>query len=136
MLARMVFTSSYGASTEFTFVESMVQTSPSNETLAPSLPSTSANVRVSRRSGTFRSLWTPGAISVAAITGSAAFFAPLMATRPDRRRPPWMTSASMGTFSVARSAGGIGVAASMRRGSQQEPCPTPGAIRVPARVHA
>ena len=47
-------------------------------------------VRVSASSGTLRSVCTPGASSVAAITGSAAFFAPLTSTRPVSRLPPWM----------------------------------------------
>ena len=101
MLARIVFTSSYGASTEVTPLVSIVQRWSVNETFAPSTSSTRANVRVSSRFGTLRSRWTPGASSVAAITGRAAFLAPLMATRPDRRRPPWITSASIGAFSVA-----------------------------------
>src|SRR5207249_11636808 len=62
-------------------------------------------VRVSRSSGTLRSVWTPGVRSVAAITGSAAFLAPLISTRPWSGLPPRMTRASMMAGSVA--SGGV-----------------------------
>src|SRR5437763_814683 len=54
MLARIVFTSSYGASTELTPVVSIVQRWSLNVTFAPSTSSTRANVRVSSRFGTLR----------------------------------------------------------------------------------
>src|SRR5215471_8610163 len=95
MLARMVRTKSYGASTDVMFDVSILQAWPRNSTRAPSCSSTRAMVRVSDRSGTLRSVCTPGASSVAAMTGSAAFFAPLISTRPVSLRPPRMISASM-----------------------------------------
>jgi hypothetical protein len=88
MLARIVRTRSYGASTEPTWVVSMVQSAPSNVMRAPSFSITFAIVFVSDSRGTLRSLCTPGASSAAAITGSAAFFAPLIGTRPESFRPP------------------------------------------------
>ena len=76
-------------------VVSMTQVWPRNSTRAPSCSSTFAMVRVSDSSGTLRSVWTPGASSVAAITGSAAFLAPLISTRPPSARPPCITRASI-----------------------------------------
>ena len=45
-------------------------------------------VLVSASRGTLRSVWRPGASNVAAITGRAAFLAPLIWTRPTSARPP------------------------------------------------
>src|SRR2546425_600168 len=75
-------------------VVSMRQTWSLNSILAPSCSSTRAMVRVSARAGTLRREWVPGASRVAAITGRAAFLAPLPFPRPPRApknrhvRPP------------------------------------------------
>src|SRR5262245_16591175 len=98
MLARMVFTSSYGASTELTLWVSIVSRLPSKETFAPSTSSTRAKVCVSRRRGTLRRPCTPGASRVAAMTASAAFFEPEMRTVPSRGRPPEIFSLSTAGF--------------------------------------
>src|SRR4029079_380626 len=96
MLARIVFTSSYGASSELTLCVSIVSTLSSKATLAPNTPSTRAKVCVSRSLGTLRSRWTPGVSSVAAITGSAAFFEPEIRTVPSSGFPPRTSSLSTG----------------------------------------
>src|SRR5258706_6712149 len=67
---------------------------PPNATRAPSSSSTRAKVCVSRSRGTLRSRCTPGASSVAAMIGSAAFFAPEMRTSPSSGWPPVITSLS------------------------------------------
>src|SRR5262245_27367197 len=85
MLARMVLTKSYGASSDVMFVVSMRHWWSVNSTLAPSRSITRAIVRVSASEGTLRSTCCPGASRVAAITGSAAFLAPLMAALEDQR---------------------------------------------------
>ena len=61
-------------------------------------------VWVSARRGTRVSTYSPGASSVAAMSGSAAFFAPETSTVPDSGRPPWMTRLSIGCLSVAVAA--------------------------------
>src|SRR5258706_227175 len=96
MLARMVFTSSYGASTELTPWVSIVSRLASKATFAPSTSRTRANVCVSRSLGTLRSRCTPGVSSVAAITGSAAFFEPEIRTVPASGWPPRTSSLSIG----------------------------------------
>src|SRR5258706_2484698 len=73
----------------------MVSRLPSNATFAPSSSSTRAKVCVSRKRGTLRNRCTPGASSVAAITGNAAFFAPEMRTMPSSGLPPVMSSLSI-----------------------------------------
>src|SRR5262245_31438355 len=72
----------------------MVSRLPSKLTFAPSSSSTRAKVCVSRSLGTLRRRCTPGASSVAAMTGSAAFFEPEMRTSPSSRCPPVMTNLS------------------------------------------
>src|SRR5262245_6410288 len=52
-------------------------------------------VRVSMSEGQFSSTCSPGARMVAAMSGSAAFLAPLTRTVPFSRAPPRMTRASM-----------------------------------------
>src|SRR6185436_14133277 len=96
MLARIVFTSSYGASSELTLCVSIVSTLSSKATLAPNTPSTRAKVCVSRSLGTLRSRWTPGVSSVAAMTGSAAFLDPEIRTVPASGFPPRTSSLSTG----------------------------------------
>ena len=61
---------------------STVISEPFAVTRAPMTRSTSAMVRTSLRSGTLRMRETPEASSVAAITGSTAFFAPEISTSP------------------------------------------------------
>jgi hypothetical protein len=56
MLARIVRTRSYGASTDETFDVSILQAWPRNSTRAPSCSMTDAIVRVSDSSGTLRSV--------------------------------------------------------------------------------
>src|SRR5215470_15835584 len=51
-------------------------------------------VSVSRRCGTRSSVLTPSDKSAAVMTGSTAFLAPLMATRPSSRTGPWITKLS------------------------------------------
>src|SRR5436190_16797572 len=96
MLARIVFTRSYGASTEFTSRVSIVSRLASKDTRAPRSSRTRAKVCVSRNRGTLRSRCTPGVSRVAAITGSAAFFDPEMRTVPWSGLPPRTSSLSTG----------------------------------------
>ncbi len=79
MPARIVLTMSYGAST-LSLVDGADDSvpSPSRWRSSPSSRSSVSMLRMSDRSGTFRSVTgvSPEASSAAAISGSAAFFAP------------------------------------------------------------
>ena len=100
--ARMVFTRLYGASASTSSVESRISRSPLRSLLTPICSSRRMKVRVSLRSGTLWSLCLPGASSVAAIRGRAAFFAPLIRTSPCSGRPPSIISFSIFTSCCIR----------------------------------
>src|SRR5512138_3451798 len=88
-LARIVLTRSYGASHPRALVESRRRT-PSPSQLTPRWERRAHIVRTSLNAGTFSRTNSPGTRSEAAISGKAAFFAPLTATSPRRGTPPSM----------------------------------------------
>src|SRR4026209_2333878 len=88
MLARIVFTNSYGAFSVFTPWIVILSRVAAKATGAPRRSRTRANVCVSLSLGTLRNRCTPGVSSVAAITGSAAVFAAELRTAPPRASPP------------------------------------------------
>ena len=89
ILARIVLTRSYGATTEFS-VDASNSTEPvsSSRTSTPIRPNNWSMVVTSFKCGKFSNRTFPGTISAAARIGKAAFFAPLTLTSPLKRRPP------------------------------------------------
>src|SRR5262245_22012677 len=60
-------------------------------------------VSLSRRCGTRSSVLTPSDRSAAVMTGSTAFLAPLIATRPSSRTGPWITKLSNASLQHPRA---------------------------------
>src|SRR5262245_11207437 len=95
--ARMVFTSSYGASVQLIAPDWTATSWPFSAcaTSAPRCSSTASAVRMSASAGTWRSTQRSGVSSVANSNGSAAFFAPLTSTSPASTVPPSITMLSI-----------------------------------------
>src|SRR5450830_33325 len=93
--ARMVLTSSYGASRVSMALPLRTTRSPSCCTFKPVWPSSLSMVETSCRFGTFVSSRSPEVKRPAHRMGRAAFFAPEMAMSPFRRLPPLMRSLSI-----------------------------------------
>ena len=96
--ARMVFTSSYGASAPLTCSAWMIIAVggiAGVSTMAPMCASSLPMVMMSRTRGILSSSTRSLVRSAAAIAGSAAFFAPLMRTEPSSGLPPSISSLSM-----------------------------------------
>src|SRR5690242_2516430 len=93
--ARMVLTSSYGASGQTMFSVRSRTVSSSTSTLVPISTRSRSMVRMSRTRGTRCSVTGSAVSSVAANAGSAEFFEPLVGISPRSAAPPVMTNLSM-----------------------------------------
>ena len=93
----MVLTSSYGAVGSRSPLAWIVQTPLSVATDAPMLAIRRDMVRMSTTFGSRRNATGSAVSRVAARAGRAAFLAPLMGMLPDRRRPPSICMACMGS---------------------------------------
>src|SRR5450830_894225 len=93
--ARMVFTSSYGASRVVMALPFNTTRSPSCCTFRPVWPSSLSMVATSCKCGTLLRFRSPAVSRPAHRIGRAAFFAPEMAMSPFRRLPPLIRSLSM-----------------------------------------
>src|SRR5258708_3082289 len=94
-LARICFTSSYGASGRTLDPAATSTSGAATLTSRPRNRRSAAVVSMSRSAGTFRSLLAPSERSVAQRIGSAAFLAPLIRTVPRSGPPPRTTMASI-----------------------------------------
>src|SRR5437667_5791698 len=104
--ARIVFTSSYGASLHATAPGSTTTSCPSAlcVTRAPRCSSTWIVVRTSASAGTFRTTERSRVSRVAKRSGSAAFLDPLTTTSPSSSAPPRITIVSIRPLPIARRA--------------------------------
>src|SRR5580658_8080423 len=96
--ARIVFTSSYGASGLTMFGVCSRTASSSSSNCAPISTSSRSMVRISRTRGMRRSVTGSSVSSEAASAGSAEFLEPLLAISPLRSVPPVITNLSMDAF--------------------------------------
>src|SRR5580658_8193208 len=97
-LARICFTSSYGASGRTLEPAATATSGVATSTRRPKKRRSAAVVSMSRSAGTLRRRLAPSDSSVAQRIGSAAFFAPLMRTEPRRGPPARMRMASTTSF--------------------------------------
>src|SRR5262249_40922736 len=93
--ARIVFTSSYGASGETISGVEIREVLLSTSSRAPISRKSRCMVRMSRTRGTRCKMTGSEVRSAAASSGSAAFWEPLAATEPLSRAPPLMTNLSI-----------------------------------------
>ena len=94
--ARIVLTSSYGASVEVSCAARSVMSVPSRSTVTPMPRSSRAIVPTSASGGTFDRCSGSSVSSAAAMIGSAAFLAPATAISPRSGTPPVIFSLSIG----------------------------------------
>jgi hypothetical protein len=101
-LARIVFTSSYGASSLgffFPLGDAICSArGPASSTVQPSIRNSLAMVFTSASCGTFFHVDVPVGSKAAASSGNAAFFAPLIGIFPTRRAPPSTTILSIASL--------------------------------------
>src|SRR6516164_7353466 len=107
--ARIVLTSSYGASRDVTSAAASVTVAsplPPGSATTPIVRRRRVIVATSCRRGTFCSCTRSAVSSAAHSSGSAAFLAPEMTISPASRRPPRMRSLSIVVIEAAEAASG------------------------------